>query len=81
MAVLPADYTALASSDTPQMDAKSLITCLMDRTDEAQLGKLKDHPVLRRQLQGKVLHSGKVVGLGYYVILQLEEQRHRKNKT
>lgn len=47
-------------------------------TNEAQLRELQDHPVLRRELQGKVLHRGKVVGLGHNVILQLKEQGHRQ---
>lgn len=51
----------------------------MERTNEAQLRELQDHPVLRRELQGKVLHGGKVVGLGHDVILQLTEQVWRKN--
>lgn len=55
--------------------------CLTHRTNEAQLRELQDHPVLRRELKGKVLHSGKVVGLGNNVILQLKEQRYRKNKN
>lgn len=51
----------------------------MERTNEAQLRELQDHPVLWRELQGKVLHGGKVVGLGHDVILQLTEQVWRKN--
>lgn len=40
-------------------------------TNEAQLGELQDHPVLGGLLEGKVLHSAQVAGLGYDVILQL----------
>lgn len=40
-------------------------------TNEAQLGELQDHPVLRGLLEGEVLHGAQVVGLGYDVILQL----------
>lgn len=46
-------------------------------TDEAELGELEDHPVLGGELQGKVLHGGKVVGLGHNVILQLEGEGGR----
>lgn len=46
----------------------------MDRTNEAQLRKLQNHPVLRRELQGEVLHGGEVVGLGHDVVLQLQGQ-------
>jgi len=50
-------------------------------TDEAKLRELQDHPVLRRELQGKVLHSGKVVGLSHNVILQLQEQKNKNIKN
>ena len=43
-------------------------------TDEAQLGELQDHPVLRGLLEGKVPHSAQVVGLGYNVVLQLHRE-------
>lgn len=51
------------------------VKCGTNHTDEAQLRKLQDHPVLGRELEGKVLHGGKVVGLGHDVVLQLREQR------
>lgn len=51
----------------------------MDRTDEAQLRELQDHPVLRRELQSKVLHGGKVVGLGHDVVLQLRGRETGKH--
>lgn len=47
-------------------------------TDEAQLGELQDHPLLRRLLQGKVLHRGEVIRTGHNVILQLRESEIRK---
>lgn len=54
----------------------------MDHTDEAQLRELQDHPVLRGELQSKVLHGGKVVGLGHDVVLQLRrETRQQAGET
>lgn len=52
----------------------------MRSTNEAKLRELQDHPVFWRQLQGKVLHGGKVVGLGHNVILQLNKHT-RENQT
>lgn len=50
-------------------------------TNEAKLGELQDHPVLRGQLQGEVLHSGKIVWLGHNVVLQLKEATQNDKNT
>lgn len=57
-----------------------LIRCLIDCTNKTELGELQDHPVFGRELQSKVLHCGKVVGLGHNVVLQLNKHRNRKCK-
>lgn len=53
--------------------SRVLIKCF---TNKAQLGEFQYHPILRGELQGKVLHCGKVVWLGHYVILQLKRSEN-----